>query len=82
VNDASRNPFSLAMSGPVVRRGLKFALIVGTVLVTINHGDAIVRGDMTPARWLKAGLTVLVPYCVSVISSVLAVRQQPRPTGD
>lgn len=63
----------LALSGSVVRRGLKFALVVGTVLVAINHGDALLRGDITGGRLLRIALTVTVPYLVSTISSVAAL---------
>jgi hypothetical protein len=58
----------------VVRRALAFAAVVGSVLIAINHGDALLAGETSPARWLKMGLTVLVPYVVSTWSSVLAVR--------
>ena len=56
------------------RRGSNRALLVGTLLITINHGDALVRGDIDRARVLKMALTLLVPYCVSTISSVGAMR--------
>jgi hypothetical protein len=59
----------------VVRRGIAYAIIVGAILITINHGDAIVRGDVDSTRLLKMGLTVLVPYVVSTLSSVGALRQ-------
>ena len=68
----------LATSGSVVRRAATIALIVGAVLVAINHGDAIVRGDVSPARALRIVLTVLVPYCVSTDSSVSAIRMATR----
>lgn len=55
-----------------------FALVVGTVLITINHGDAIVQGEIGPDRVLKMGLTVMVPYVVSTLSSVGALRGQHR----
>ena len=60
----------LACQASVVRRGLKFAVVVGAVLIAINHGDAIIRGELRPSNYLKIGLTVLVPYVVSVLSSV------------
>ena len=68
----------LATSASVVRRAAMVALIVGAVLVAINHGDAIVRGDVSPARALRIVLTVLVPYCVSTYSSVSAIRMATR----
>lgn len=58
---------------PVVRRALKYAIVVGSILIAINHGDAIVRGDLNAVRFLKMGLTVVVPYVVSALSSVGAM---------
>lgn len=65
--------FRLANTWPVIRRALKYAIVVGAVLIAINHGDAIVRGDLDAVRLLKMGLTVLVPYVVSALSSVGAM---------
>ncbi|MFQ5846652.1 MAG: nitrate/nitrite transporter NrtS [Candidatus Methylomirabilales bacterium] len=65
----------LACTWPVVRRALKYAVVVGAVLIAINHGDAIVRGDLNGARFLKMVLTVFVPYIVSALSSVGAMRE-------
>ncbi len=63
---------------PVVLRAIRFAIVVGAVLIAINHGDAILRGDVDRSRLLKMGLTVLVPYVVSALSSVGAMRQLDR----
>ncbi len=64
----------LAVEGAVVRRALACAVVVGSVLITINHGDAIVAGEVSLGRFFRMGLTVLVPYCVSTYSSVSALR--------
>jgi hypothetical protein len=48
--------------------------VVGGVLVAINHGDAIARGDIDGIRIAKMVLTPLVPYVVSTLSSVSAIR--------
>ena len=66
----------LAFAGPVVRRALFFAVVVGPILIAINHGDALLEGRVSGAQELKMGLTVLVPYLVSTLSSVAALRQQ------
>ena len=68
----------LAASGSVVRRAFIIAGVVGAVLVAINHGDALLRGDLSLGRALRIVLTVLVPYCVSTYSSVSAMREQHR----
>ncbi|MGW8265973.1 MAG: nitrate/nitrite transporter NrtS [Longimicrobiales bacterium] len=63
----------LACQPSVAKRGLKFAVVVGAVLIAINHSDAIIRGELQPSNYLKMGLTVVVPYVVSVLSSVGAM---------
>ncbi len=68
----------LAIQPTVVRRALKFACVVGCVLISINHGPAIVRGEVTAERILQMCLTVLVPYTVSTLSSVGAMREMER----
>ena len=71
----------LAFSRRIVVRGLWFALIVGGILVTINHADAIARGDVDGVRLLQIALTVLTPYVVSTVSSVLALRDAEKSRG-
>ena len=70
--------WELATQRRVVRRALGFGVVVGSVLIAINHGDAILAGDVDARRWLKMGLTVLVPYCVSTLSSVGAALDAER----
>jgi hypothetical protein len=53
-----------------VRRAFMTAVIVGFVLISINHGSAILSGQLTNARIFQMCLTVLVPYVVSTASSV------------
>jgi len=64
---------AVARQRAVVLRACKFALVVGAVLIAINHGDALIAGELPPRRWLQMGLTVLVPYVVSTLSSVGAI---------
>jgi len=64
----------LATSPDIVRRALWYAVVVGAVLIAINHGDALARGDLGATRLLKMALTVLVPYTVSTLSSVQALQ--------
>ena len=69
---------ALATSRSVVRRATVVAFIVGSILVVINHGDALVHGDVSAGRLLRIVLTVSVPYCVSTYSSVSALRAARR----
>ena len=58
-------------------RALKIALVVGTILAVINHGDAILEASMTTTAWVKVLLTFCVPYGVSWYSAVQAERRAP-----
>jgi hypothetical protein len=72
----------LATAPTTVRRALKYAVIVGAVLITINHGDALLRGELDGGRLLRMILTVMVPYAVSTLSSVEALRAVVRGSMD
>ena len=71
-----KETFHLARQPSVVKRALKFAVVVGIVLITINHGDAIIKGELTHKRLFQMALTVMVPYIVSTLSSVQAMRDR------
>lgn len=68
----------LALQSSVVKRALKYAVVVGLILIAINHSDAILRGDLTRGRLFKMALTVVVPYVVSTLSSVGALREKSK----
>lgn len=68
----------MASRPSVVRRALGYAVVVGAILITINHADAILRGEVSAGRFTRMGLTVLVPYVVSTLSSVGATRAAAR----
>jgi hypothetical protein len=68
----------LAFRPSVVRRAVLYACVVGAVLITINHGDTIITGKATGAHVLKMLLTLVVPYVVSTLSSVGAIRQMEQ----
>jgi hypothetical protein len=68
----------LAAHPATVRRALWTAAVVGTVLIGINHGAAILAGELTRARLVQICLTVLVPYVVSTVSSVATRRELQR----
>lgn len=61
----------LASHPATVRRARITSLIVGTVLVTINHGPAIIGGHLTYESIFQMLLTYAVPYLVATTSSVL-----------
>lgn len=54
-------------------RAIKVALVVGSILMLINHGDVILNNGLSIKEFIKITLTYLVPYCVSTYSSTEAV---------
>lgn len=50
----------------MMKMAVRVAIIVGTILFTINHGSALAQGKMTRTRWLSALLTYCVPYAVNI----------------
>ena len=56
------------------RKAFLTALVVGTILTAINHGDVILAGNMPPL--LKVALTYCVPYCVTTWGAIMGKRSQ------
>ena len=50
----------------LVPTAVRVALIVGSIVFVINHGWALLQGQMSRARWVSGGLTYLVPYMVNI----------------
>jgi len=65
--------------GPHLRNTVTIALIVGTILFSINQLDVVLAGRATLGVWLKSGLTYLVPFCVSNWGILVATRRSQRP---
>jgi len=55
-----------------VLRAIKVALVVGPILIIINHHDALVKFEFNDHLLSKFVLTFFVPYCVSAYSSARA----------
>ncbi|MDX2369362.1 MAG: nitrate/nitrite transporter NrtS [Colwellia sp.] len=55
-------------------RAFKVALMVGTILALINHGEKIISMTLSSQDFLKIVLTYVVPYGVSTWSAVQAIK--------
>jgi len=55
-----------------IYRAIKVAIIVGPILIIINHPDSLLRLKLTNHLYFKIVLTFLVPFCVSAYSSARA----------
>ena len=66
--------FQLAFGNGTPKKAIMTALVVGTILTTINHGDVILAGNSP--YFLKIILTYCVPYCVTTWGAILGKRAQ------
>src|SRR5712692_8330689 len=65
------------VSGPVFRRALQVAAVVGTTLFLINQLAVVLSGKVTPLVILKIALAYLVPCLVSTYSALEINRLRP-----
>jgi len=59
-----------------LRRTIRIALVVGTLLTLINQLDVILGGDATAVTWVKAGLNYCVPFVVSNLGLLAGKRAE------
>jgi hypothetical protein len=71
-----REALSLWFARTTLRRTLKIAAVVGTLLSLINQGSVIFGGDATAATWLRVVFNYLVPFCVSSTGFLSATRRR------
>ncbi|MGJ8527590.1 hypothetical protein [Maritalea sp.] len=65
---------TISMRPIVVRRAIIIALIVGTIIAIINYYDKMMGASLSAGDVMKIGATFLVPYAVSTMSSVMAIK--------
>ena len=59
---------------PMLRRSLRIALIVGTILLAINQGDVLLGAAWPSALCWKVPLTYLVPFVVATWGALVNSR--------
>lgn len=57
-----------------VKRSIKVALVVGTILFLINHYDELYYMTLNSTNIFQIGLTYLVPYLVATFGSASQAR--------
>jgi len=57
-----------------IKRAIKVAIVVGTLLNTINSYDVLWYGNFTTRNMIRIVLTYITPFCVSLYSSIKATK--------
>ncbi len=71
--------FAIATRPAIVKRSVRVALVVGTLLTLINQGGRLLAIDIDAPTLARIVLTYIVPYCVSTWAAVGALHD--RGTG-
>ena len=59
--------FSKALLDPTLSpTALRVALVVGSLLFTVNHGAALAKGEMNRIRWFSGLISYVIPYGVNI----------------
>jgi len=60
--------------GPMLRRSIIAALVVGTILTLLNQGDVLLSGSWNNALYWKIPLTYCVPFMVATYGALSSSR--------
>ena len=64
----------IAIHSQTVKRAVRVALVIGTVLALVNHYDELLAGNLTSRAAMQIFLTYFVPYLVSTHGQVVGKR--------
>jgi len=74
----TRSFIAYCIEPDTVLRSIKTALIVGTILVLINHGSELLSGQFAWNWVIPALVTYLVPFSVATYGQAQGKRQRDR----
>jgi hypothetical protein len=74
-----RDALGIVLLREHLRRTVRIALVVGTILTLINQADVIAGGDATGLTWVKVGLNFCVPFVVSNLGLLAGKRAEAEP---
>ncbi len=72
-----RDVHRVVFHGPHLRKTLRIAAVVGTILFCINQLDVVLSGRANGVVWLKIGLTYIVPFVVSNLGLLIGLKRGP-----
>jgi hypothetical protein len=77
-----REALTVALLPGHLRATIGATAVVGTILVAINQGDVLLRGQIGAGLLAKILLTYVVPFLVSNYGLLAATHRRSGPPGD
>ena len=77
-----RDAIGLILRGVTYRTASRVALVVGTILSTVNQGTVIANGHAVGTTWIRVAVNYMVPYTVASIGYLSPFRQQSTASPD
>jgi len=71
-----RDALRIVFRREYLRRTVRIALVVGTILTLINQLDVFINGTETTLTWIKTGLNFCVPFVVSNLGLLAGKRAE------
>lgn len=65
----------ICLRAEYLRRTVRIALAVGTILTAINQADVILGSDAVTLTWVKTGLNYCVPFVVANLGLLAGQRR-------
>lgn len=72
-----REASALVFRRATLRRTVRIALLVGTILSLVNQGAVIAAGDAGLITWARVFANYVVPFCVSSAGFLSATKKPP-----
>ena len=73
INKMNQPWYKTITNKSLIKRASVYAVVVGALLVSINHGNAILDNALNYTRVVQIILTIMVPFLVSITSSYLTI---------
>ncbi|HEY9818123.1 MAG TPA: nitrate/nitrite transporter NrtS [Candidatus Obscuribacterales bacterium] len=62
----------------LVPQAVRMALIIGSLVFSMNHGKALLQNEMNRDRWLSGSLSFVIPYLVSIYGQTQCRIRRPE----
>jgi hypothetical protein len=73
---ALRDSLRICFRPEHLKRTIRIAVVVGTILTLINQLDVIAKGNADALTWVKCGLNYCVPFVVSNLGLLAGKRAE------